>query len=315
MAQPVPRRLPPQVWHRQNKEAGRKPHPGPPQHVERTARFVIQVLPVLHTHPPFPEFYLVAAGDDPTPPDAPIKVEDHGDITASFDFDDAVSPDSSPLDCPIDFPPTPTESSPASLTPPKDLPPDPLSYTLAPSAPLVKPVPSYLHYYPNYCTTFRLLADGMTPFSVNLDTLLSSHQPSSSAFMLKLKLSITSVDDTRSPSALHGFSASISLLRVWTNSAKCITRVVAHGVCVSEESAPIQVTNVEYGIANALLPESALTRCRWLDKCMFILYFQSSFSSIISSTNATHSRNHRRQPILVGSHLRSRPLRRCHALG
>jgi len=299
MAQPVPRRLPPQGWHRQNKEAGRKPHPGPPQHVERTARFVIIFLRRPRTHPSPPEFYLVAAGDDPSSPDSPIKLEDRGDITAPFDFDDTASPDCSPLDCHIDFPPTPTESSPASLPPLKDLHPDPLSYSsalAASSPPLIKPAPSYLHYYPNHCTAFRLLADGMTPFSVNLDSLLSSHQPSSSALMLKLKLSITSVDDTRGPSALHGFSASISLLRVWTNSAKSITRVFAHNVCVSEESAPIQVSNVEYGIANALLPESALTRCRWFDTCTFILDVQPSFSSVTlrSSTNTTHSRNHRR---------------------
>lgn len=117
----------------------------------------------------------------------------------------------------------------------------------------------------NRATAMCLLADGMTPFSVKVDALMPSSNQSTPA--LKIKLNITSVDDIRSPSTLHGFAGSVSLARVWTNSGKCITRAYANNVCISEEVGALDISTVEFGTANAVLPDSSLSRCRWFDTC------------------------------------------------
>ena len=118
----------------------------------------------------------------------------------------------------------------------------------------------------NRVKTICLLADGMTPFSVHVDAL-SPSQSRRAWLALKMKLCITSVDDLRSPPTLHGFAASVCLSGAWTNSAKCITKVYAGNVCISEEVGTLGLSNIELGQVTAIFPDSSLTRCRWLDAC------------------------------------------------
>jgi hypothetical protein len=122
----------------------------------------------------------------------------------------------------------------------------------------------------NRVKTVSLLADGMTPFSIHVDALLAS-QSRRAWLALKMKLCITSVDDIRSPPTLHGFAGSISLSGAWSNSAKCITKVYVGNVCISEEVGTLSLSNVEVGRVTAILPDSSLTRCRWLDACGYHL--------------------------------------------
>jgi hypothetical protein len=118
--------------------------------------------------------------------------------------------------------------------------------------------------------TVCLLADGMTPFSIHVDALLAS-QSRRPWLALKMKLCITSVDDIRSPSTLHGFAGSICLSGAWANSGKCITKVYVGNVCISEEVGTLGVSNIEVGRVTAILPDSSLTRCRWLNACGYYL--------------------------------------------
>jgi len=111
--------------------------------------------------------------------------------------------------------------------------------------------------------TFCLLADGMTPFSINVDALAS--QPRRAWLALKMKLCITSVDDICSPSTLHGFASSIHLSDAWSTSGKCITKVYVGNTCISEEVGTLGISSMEVGRVTAVLPDSSLTRCRWLD--------------------------------------------------
>ncbi|KAF9464665.1 hypothetical protein BDZ94DRAFT_456593 [Collybia nuda] len=117
----------------------------------------------------------------------------------------------------------------------------------------------------NKATAICLMADGMTPFTIKLDALIPLQEFPSTALALKIKIGITPVDDIRSPSTLHGFIGSICLAQVWASTGKCVTRVYADNLCISEEIGSLDITNVEVGTAVALLPESTLSRCRWLD--------------------------------------------------
>lgn len=124
----------------------------------------------------------------------------------------------------------------------------------------------------NKATTICLMADGMTPFSIKLDALVHFQDFPPTALALKIKLGITPVDDIRSPSTLHGFLGSIYLAQVWTAAGKCVTKVYTNNLCVSEEVGTLDISSVEVGTAVTLLPESSLSRCRWLDACEYILY-------------------------------------------
>ncbi|RDB21337.1 hypothetical protein Hypma_011570 [Hypsizygus marmoreus] len=282
-----------------------------------------------------PEFYLVAGGEESLPETNvdPVKLEDHASSLIPLEFDEndgsssnSTSPDFSPPDFQLDFPPTPGlpyggrtldphtypfKESPEPYAYPRDLimtPSIPNSFSIYPTEALhhsqehlpfqhthypltasmsttysqsssrasardhvpspnnVRELNSHvLHRPSNRATGICLLADGMSPFSINLDALMPSQQSPSTALALKIKLSVTSVDDIRSPSTLHGFVGTVSLSRVWAASGKCITRVYTNNICISNEVGALEVSNVDVGIAHTMLPESSLSRCRWLD--------------------------------------------------
>ncbi|KAG6854310.1 hypothetical protein C0991_008205 [Blastosporella zonata] len=119
---------------------------------------------------------------------------------------------------------------------------------------------------PSRATSICILADGMAPLSIKLDALISA-SPSSGcrALTLQIRLAITPEDDIRRTSAQDGFFANVSLSRVWNVSGKCITRVYTNSMCTSEVVGALDVTDIDMGIVNAMLPESTLSRCRWLD--------------------------------------------------
>ncbi|KAK0503225.1 hypothetical protein EDD18DRAFT_624145 [Armillaria luteobubalina] len=121
--------------------------------------------------------------------------------------------------------------------------------------------------FDNRVTRLELLADGMAPFSVRVDALVPRAQSPGPvpALSLKVKLSLASISDIRSPPTLHGFAGTVCFANVWATNGKCATRVYAGGVCISEEIEAIQVNSVDVGVVNAMLPDSSLTRCRWLD--------------------------------------------------
>ncbi|KAG6820592.1 hypothetical protein H0H93_014508 [Arthromyces matolae] len=119
---------------------------------------------------------------------------------------------------------------------------------------------------PSRATSVCLWADGMTPLSIKLDTLLSPQSSSRAALALHMRLSIAPDDGIRSTtSPSPGFLASVSLSRLWGTSGKCITRVYTNNMQTNEVVGSLDVSNIEMGIVNAMLPESSLSRCRWFD--------------------------------------------------
>ncbi|KAJ2916042.1 hypothetical protein MD484_g4374, partial [Candolleomyces efflorescens] len=211
----------------------------------------------------------------------------------------SISPDFSPADSQSDFPLTPEQSlcpldsnglhvkqegSPGSLyfhstsqfSSPTTSPHGNYSPQLPEyhrQAPFTKPVSqhpntatSYPRYAQNRATTLFLCAEGMTPFSVNVDALGQSTSAPRPTFALRIKLAVPVLNDVRSPPTLHGFTASVAVASVWSNSARCTTKVMAGNTCVFEESEALQISHMSNGGAvHALLPESSLSRCRWLD--------------------------------------------------
>jgi len=108
----------------------------------------------------------------------------------------------------------------------------------------------------------------MTPFSVNVDALAQSAPTDRpSPLMLRIKLSVPTLSDPRSPPNLHGFNTSVVLANPWSTTAKCVTKVISSNSLASEEDEPLRPSQLNHAdnSLQALLPESHLSRCRWLD--------------------------------------------------
>lgn len=125
---------------------------------------------------------------------------------------------------------------------------------------------SYPHS-PSRVTSICLWTDGMAPLSIKLDALMSPHTSICMPLVLELRLSIAPNGGVTGTSPQDGFFTSVSLSKLWNNFGKCVTRVYANNICTSEVVGALDVSNIEMGIVNATLPESSLSRCRWLDAC------------------------------------------------
>jgi len=110
-------------------------------------------------------------------------------------------------------------------------------------------------------TRLQVWADGINPMTVEVDALTSSPTPYSRV-MLRLKLCIAPVTDHSTSDSLHGFNGAIVLSQPWTTSGKCFTRVFTTNTCISKELDYLQPTSQNL---TALLPDSWLTKSRWLE--------------------------------------------------
>ncbi|KAJ7273675.1 hypothetical protein B0H12DRAFT_1090520 [Mycena haematopus] len=236
-----------------------------------------------------PEYHLVAGGEELADP---VKQEAHdapGLLTIDDD-DDFSSPDNSPPELIREIPAPPglsySPSSPlSSLSSDIDSPPHNFSHLAGPySFPQnQKSYPPYPAFTPN--SPLTLLADGMTAFTVNIDRLfepvpLPARTP---PLTLRIRLAIPPVNDTRAPPNLHGFFAHVHLAAVWSSQAKAFTRAYDQsGHCLSSEVDSLQANSVELGTVVAALPESALSRARWLDSTV-----QTTITQQIVVDNAT----------------------------
>ncbi|KAJ7452461.1 hypothetical protein B0H11DRAFT_293248 [Mycena galericulata] len=229
-----------------------------------------------------PEYHLVAGGEELFPDQ--VKLEEQPTLLTIHDEDDAASSlSNSPPEFISEFPPSPGEttsflpglsyspSSPLSSIPDLDSPPNAFS-TLSTPYPIYQqkpyPTPPPPAHYHNRATSLTLLADGMTPFTIDLDRLAPPAPPPARTppLVLRLRLAIAPVDDARAPANLHGFFASIRLASVWNAQTKVYTRAYdPAGQCFSEEGDPLHASSVELGSVVASFPESTLSRARWCD--------------------------------------------------
>lgn len=126
---------------------------------------------------------------------------------------------------------------------------------------------SSVYKYANRVRVIRLTANGMSPFIIRTDALIPPNLPYE-PLQLKIRLSLSNMHDVNCPPAFHGFMASICFSHVWSSSAKCITKTCVGSNIVSEDLAALEVADITQGAVNALIPESHLNRCRWLDPRM-----------------------------------------------
>jgi len=127
---------------------------------------------------------------------------------------------------------------------------------------------------PTRLTRLSLWAEGMQPCSIPIDSLVPSTQPSSVhavlAVALCVKLHLPPIDAPCSP-GLHGFQGSITCTAQPSSTFRCSTSVFVRNQCVSQEIGFCSLVTVEPTVhnivetASLLLPDSSLSRSRWLD--------------------------------------------------
>lgn len=130
---------------------------------------------------------------------------------------------------------------------------------------------------------FNLWAEGMSPLMVNMDQITTAltnqalTQVDQSSILLRIKLTIPAFDDYNFPS-LHGFQADVTLSERWSSEAKCITKSYAGSTVLSQEmghldsASDMQAMSSNDFISGPVsvgLPDTALTRCRWMEMCKF----------------------------------------------
>jgi hypothetical protein len=120
-----------------------------------------------------------------------------------------------------------------------------------------------------------LWAEGMLPFTAPSDPFSVAPFQSPDPIMFRVRLHLPSMDDLRCPPTLHGFQGTVSLELPWQFSAQCITKVFVGGTCVIEEVGALQLVASQStalnGSVQAFLPESPLSRSRWLDACTCLI--------------------------------------------
>ncbi|TFY63969.1 hypothetical protein EVJ58_g2908 [Rhodofomes roseus] len=137
---------------------------------------------------------------------------------------------------------------------------------------------------PNRLCNINLWTDSSPMCLIDIDKLTSaSGTPSASGqrpppfrILLRLHLKYPS-HDVHNLSAFQGFHAMVSFAAPWASSAKCHTKTWAGKTCTSHEVGLLEQLNpqqpqamlpggdVPSSMPIAHLPQSALTRCRWLE--------------------------------------------------
>ena len=126
----------------------------------------------------------------------------------------------------------------------------------------------------NRLTSINLFGEGLQAYAIPLQSYYSSTAQPSPRLLIKIRIRLPAIDDMQGSPTLHGIHASISLARPWSLSATCTTDVYAASVHHSRVTSPLQppVIDASTGESTASLPESELTRCRWLDASTFAFF-------------------------------------------
>ena len=181
--------------------------------------------------------------------------------------------------------PSATQSCPSALYTAIDQPfdftshysPEPSNHPSLSDSPLLFTESSLFSAEPAPCptafTSLSLWAEGMPTLTLPLDALISSTQPSvhpSPALVLRIKLHLPPIDVPCFP-ALHGFQASVTCTMRPCATVRCSTAVFVRGQCTSREGNHCTMMTAEstgndqLESITLLLPDSPLSRSRWLD--------------------------------------------------
>ncbi|RDX56864.1 hypothetical protein OH76DRAFT_1336626 [Lentinus brumalis] len=131
---------------------------------------------------------------------------------------------------------------------------------------------------PNRISHLYFWADGMVPLTLDVDRLVGATPSSPSRTFLHFRVSMPPLADLRCPPNLQGVNGAVSFASSWTSLAKCQTKSWGLGRTVISQDLGLftQVTTPELQstlaadptssqMVYAYLPDSALSRCHWLD--------------------------------------------------
>lgn len=152
----------------------------------------------------------------------------------------------------------------------------------------------------NRVISLSLWADGMAPFEVDINNLRAFTPPGTTqqsdltSVLLRIKLSISSIDDIHSSPNLHGFQGAIMLSERWNTEAKCITKTYNGQSSVAPEIGYLESLNPATGppshalapqVVTTVLPDSSLSRCKWLEtcECLYFVNFVTVTDNVVSS--------------------------------
>ncbi|KAJ3485692.1 hypothetical protein NLI96_g4782 [Meripilus lineatus] len=169
----------------------------------------------------------------------------------------------------------------------------PESVDLGTSCSLPPPLPRHR------VTKLSLWTDGMVLFEVDVDrlALTGPHRPDHTSVLIRIKLSISSIDDIHSSPNLHGFQGCMTFSEPWNSDAKCITKSCVGPACMSTEIGSLEATNSPAALSNTAwmsqgystaLPDSCLTRCKWLETSQDTITQQIVFNGIVEAAFVFH---------------------------
>ncbi|KAF7964821.1 hypothetical protein HWV62_2731 [Athelia sp. TMB] len=117
-------------------------------------------------------------------------------------------------------------------------------------------------------SSINLYAEGMPPFTFSLDSVLARAPRDQPAprLLIQIRVRLPSIDDVHACPTLHGVLGAATFTRAWARerAPSVVTDVYAGGVHTSRESGALLPAGAG-ACAAGTLPESELTRCRWLD--------------------------------------------------
>ncbi|THH32113.1 hypothetical protein EUX98_g2064 [Antrodiella citrinella] len=135
--------------------------------------------------------------------------------------------------------------------------------------------PPYPHAPQVRVLSLSLWAEGMVPFTADIDRLhltmpVTSRNPEATSILIRVRMGISCIDDLHSHPNLHGFQAAVTFSDMWMSEAKVITKSSAGSNCISQEVGYLEVnpslpsTDLPPRAVTCFLPESSLSRCKWL---------------------------------------------------
>ncbi|KAH8099476.1 hypothetical protein BXZ70DRAFT_907892 [Cristinia sonorae] len=135
--------------------------------------------------------------------------------------------------------------------------------------------PSYAQAPQVRVLKFTIWAEGMQPLAVDIDRLnaiftSSSRSPEATSVLLRVKMGISSMDDILSSPNLHGFHAAVTFSDMWTSEAKCITKGCVGSRFINRQVGDLIIEptlsspDMPHRAVTCVLPESSLSRCKWL---------------------------------------------------
>ncbi|KAH9946185.1 uncharacterized protein BXZ73DRAFT_95683 [Epithele typhae] len=130
----------------------------------------------------------------------------------------------------------------------------------------------------NRIASLYFWADGMTPLAVDLDRLVGgANDVAPSTTFLHFRVSVPPVADLRCPPTFQGINGAVSLARSWQTLARCHSKSSdANGTIVLQDVGaftPVTTPQLQTCLGVdvrgqqvcSFMPESALTRCHWID--------------------------------------------------